>query len=88
MPVLAARVNGNVALEAQADGTIVARFDGYAQGFGKFGAAAVNRLHELRAGLPLTSIATRKSTCWSAGSREAACWNIATEPPEAIRIGS
>jgi len=57
MPVLAARVNAKIALEAQADGTVVARFDGYAQGFGRFDAAAVKRLHELRAGLPVASIA-------------------------------
>lgn len=57
MPVLAARVNGNVALEALADGTVVVRFGGYTQGFGKFGATAVKRVDELRAGLPLASIA-------------------------------
>jgi SagB-type dehydrogenase family enzyme len=57
MPVLAARVNANATLEAQADGTVVARFDGYAQGFGRFGAAAAKRLAELRAGLPLAPIA-------------------------------
>ncbi len=56
-PELAARVSANVELEAQADGTVVARFGGYAQGLGRFGAAAVKRLHELSAGLPLASIA-------------------------------
>lgn len=56
-PVLAARVSANVELEARADGTVVARFGGYAQGLGRFGAAAVKRLHELRAGLPLASTA-------------------------------
>ena len=54
-PLLAARVSANVALEAQADGTVVARFDGYAQGFGRVGAAALKRLPELGTGLPLAS---------------------------------
>lgn len=56
-PVLAARLNGHVGLEAQADGQVVARFDGYAQGFGRFAPAVHKRLGELRGGLPLASIA-------------------------------
>ena len=57
-PVLTARVNARVTLEASADGTVVARFeDGYRQGFGKFSAAALKRLPELKAGFPLASIA-------------------------------
>jgi SagB-type dehydrogenase family enzyme len=60
-PVLTARANANVTLEAQAEGTVVARFNGYAQGFGKFGAAAVKRLGELRDGLPLASISRGSS---------------------------
>lgn len=59
-PVLAARLNGQVTLEAQADGQVVARFEGYAQGFGKFGPEVHKRLGELRSGLPLASIARSK----------------------------
>ena len=55
-PVLAARLNEHVALEAQVDGQVVARFEGYAQGFGTFTPAVRKRLGELRGGLPLASI--------------------------------
>ena len=61
-PVLAARLNANVALETQADGQVVARFEGYAQGFGKFSPAVHKRLGELRAGLPLATIARSGAT--------------------------
>lgn len=62
-PVLAARLNERVTLEAQADGQVVARFEGYAQaqGFGKFTPAVHKRLGELRAGLPLTSVGRRRA---------------------------
>jgi len=56
-PILAARLNAHVALESQADGQVVARFEGYARGFGKFPPAVHKRLGELRVGLPLASIA-------------------------------
>jgi SagB-type dehydrogenase family enzyme len=56
-PVLAARLSEHVTLEGQADGNVVARFEGYAQGFGKFAPAIAKRLPELRTGLPLASIA-------------------------------
>jgi SagB-type dehydrogenase family enzyme len=55
-PVIAARLSDHVALEGQADGNVVARFEGYAQGLGKFTPATVKRLSELRTGLPLVSI--------------------------------
>jgi SagB-type dehydrogenase family enzyme len=54
-PTLAARLNANVALEAQADGHVVARYEGYAQSFGQFTPAVHKRLSELRTGLPLAS---------------------------------
>nr|WP_298254210.1 SagB family peptide dehydrogenase [Bradyrhizobium sp.] len=54
--MLAARLNAHVALEAQADGNVVARFNGYGQSLGKFGAATIKRLGELRDGLPLASV--------------------------------
>jgi SagB-type dehydrogenase family enzyme len=51
--VLAARLNERVTLEAQADGTIAACFDGYADGLGKFSTEALDRAQGLRKGLPL-----------------------------------
>jgi SagB-type dehydrogenase family enzyme len=56
-PVLTAYVNDYVMVEAQADGNVVARVEGYAQSFGKFTSAISNRLDEFRTGLPLASIA-------------------------------
>jgi SagB-type dehydrogenase family enzyme len=56
-PVIAACVSDHVTLEGQADGNVVARFEGYAQGLGKFTPATLKRLPELRTGLPLASIA-------------------------------
>jgi SagB-type dehydrogenase family enzyme len=54
-PAVAARLNAQVELEAEADGHVVARFKGYVQGFGKFSPATLERLHQLRTGLPLAS---------------------------------
>src|SRR5258705_5022292 len=42
-------------LETHADGSIVACFDGYSVGLGKFSARAVDSAQHLRAGLPLGS---------------------------------
>jgi SagB-type dehydrogenase family enzyme len=56
-PVIAARLSDHVTLEEQADGNVVARFEGYAQGLGKFTPVTLKRLPELRAGLPLASMA-------------------------------
>ena len=42
-------------LEAQADGNLVARFDGYAAGLGKFSIEALDHVRGLRTGLPLAS---------------------------------
>jgi len=55
-PVLAAHVVEHVTLEGQADGNVVARFEGYAQGLGKFAPAISKRVAEFRSGLPLNSI--------------------------------
>ena len=55
-PVIAACLSDHVALDGQADGNVVARFEGYAQGLGKFTPATIKRLSELRTGLPLVSI--------------------------------
>jgi SagB-type dehydrogenase family enzyme len=56
-PVIGARLSNHVTLEGQADGNVVARFEGYAQGLGKFALATLKRLPELRVGLPLASMA-------------------------------
>ena len=60
-PVIAARLSEHVTLEGQADGNVVARFKGFAQGLGKFGAPALKRLGELRTGLPLASISSGRA---------------------------
>ena len=54
-PAIAARLNARVTLEAQADGNVAARFDGYAVGLGKFSTEAMDRVQGLRSGLPLAS---------------------------------
>ncbi len=53
-PVLAARLKAQVELEAEAEGLVVARFKGYAQGLGNLSPATLARLDQLRTGLPLT----------------------------------
>ncbi len=64
---IAARLNEHVALEAQADGSLAACFDGYSIGLGKFSASAVDRAQRLRTGLPLDAFTSCGS---SAGDRE------------------
>jgi len=50
---LSARLGAHVALEARADGNIVACFNGHSVGLGKFSAGAADRAQALRTGLPL-----------------------------------
>jgi SagB-type dehydrogenase family enzyme len=57
-PTISARLIGHITLEAQADGTIVAYFDGYAVGLGKFSPEAAGRAQGLSTGLPLGSFAS------------------------------
>jgi SagB-type dehydrogenase family enzyme len=57
-PSISARLSGHITLEALADGSIAACFDGYSVGLGKFSAGAVNRAQGLRAGLPLASFSS------------------------------
>jgi SagB-type dehydrogenase family enzyme len=52
-PIVSARLTSHVTLEAQADGSLAACFDGYSIGFGKFSAGAIDRAQGLRTGLPL-----------------------------------
>jgi SagB-type dehydrogenase family enzyme len=54
-PILSARLSGLISLEAQADGAIAARFDGYSVGLGTYSASAWQRAQGLRTGLPLRS---------------------------------
>jgi SagB-type dehydrogenase family enzyme len=53
-----ARLRGHVRLEAQANGEIVASFDGYSDGLGTFSPRAADRAQELHIGLPLSSLAS------------------------------
>ncbi len=55
--IISARLSGHVTLEARADGTVAACFDGYSVGLGTFSAGAADRAQELRTGLPLASFA-------------------------------
>jgi SagB-type dehydrogenase family enzyme len=50
---ISARLNPRVTLEALADGSIAACFNGYSDGLGKFSIGAVERAQALRTGLPL-----------------------------------
>ena len=56
-PVVSARLSGHIKLEAQADGSVAASFDGYSVALGRFSSAVLSRLQELRTGLPLASFA-------------------------------
>jgi SagB-type dehydrogenase family enzyme len=51
-----ARLSSHVTLEARADGSIIACFDGYSVGLGKLSAGAAERARNLRTGLPLGSL--------------------------------
>jgi SagB-type dehydrogenase family enzyme len=57
-PAISARLIGHITIEAQTDGTIVAYFDGYAVGLGKFSTEAAARAQALSTGLPLASFAS------------------------------
>jgi SagB-type dehydrogenase family enzyme len=59
---LFARLRGHVRLEAQANGEIVACFDGDSVGLGTFSARAADRAQELHTGLPLSSFAANRKT--------------------------
>jgi SagB-type dehydrogenase family enzyme len=57
-PSISARLSGHITLEALADGSLAASFDGYSVGLGKFSAGAVDRAQGLHAGLPLGSFSS------------------------------
>jgi SagB-type dehydrogenase family enzyme len=54
-PEIAARLGNRVALEAQTNGTIVARFDGHSMSLGAFSAETAAHVQGLRTGLPLAA---------------------------------
>ena len=56
---LSARLLDHVTLQAQPGGDIVASFDGFSVGLGKFSAGAADRAQGLRTGLPLSALASR-----------------------------
>ena len=58
LATLSARLGGHVTLEARTGGEIVACFDGFSVGLGKFSASAADRAQGLRVGLPLSSFAS------------------------------
>jgi len=60
-PEISARLSAHITLEAEADGNILASFDGHSVGLGKFSAAAVKRAQDLRMGLSLGSFAQQAS---------------------------
>jgi SagB-type dehydrogenase family enzyme len=51
--VIFAQLNAQITIEAQADGSLAAGFDGYTVPVGKFSGAAIKHAKELRVGLPL-----------------------------------
>ena len=55
---VSARLRRHFRLEAQTNGEIIACFDGYSVGLGRFSAAAADRAKELRIGLPLSAISS------------------------------
>jgi hypothetical protein len=55
-----ARLRPRIRLEAQANGEIIACFNGHSVGLGTFSAAAADRAQELRVGLPLSSISSAR----------------------------
>jgi SagB-type dehydrogenase family enzyme len=57
-----ARLRGHVRLEAQANGEIVAGFDGYSDSLGTFSSRAAARAQELRVGVPLSAFASKSRT--------------------------
>jgi SagB-type dehydrogenase family enzyme len=57
LTAVSARLSSPVTLEPQADGRIIACFEGHSVSLGTFGAAVADRARELRAGLPFASFA-------------------------------
>jgi SagB-type dehydrogenase family enzyme len=60
-PIIAARLNEKVTLDAQANGNVAACFEGYRVELGRFSAGAVKRALALRTGLPIPSFTPARS---------------------------
>ena len=60
--IVSARLNGQVSIEQRAAGDIVAKFNGMVLPLGQFSAAAAKRARELKAGLPLATLASPRKT--------------------------
>ena len=82
---MSARLNAHVQLQAQPDGNVTASFDEFSLPLGKYSIDALKRAQAIGAGLPFASFtsarswSTRRSSSWSSGWREPACWNIASD---------
>jgi SagB-type dehydrogenase family enzyme len=60
-PTISARLSSHVALQVQADGSIVAAFDGYAAGLGKFSPGVIAIARDLSNGLALDAFSPQGS---------------------------
>lgn len=60
-PVLAARLNGHLSLQVQADGSIGGFANGYSINLGQLSKAAIDRVRNLTEGLPLASFAGKSA---------------------------
>ena len=60
-PVLAARLNGHLSLQVQADGSIAGFVNGYPVNLGQLSKAAIDRTRNLTEGLPLASFAGKSA---------------------------
>jgi SagB-type dehydrogenase family enzyme len=60
-PVVSARLNANVHLQAQGDGSVTASFDDFSVGLGKYSFDALKRAQGIGAGLPLASFSSAKA---------------------------
>jgi SagB-type dehydrogenase family enzyme len=60
-PVIAARLNGHLSLQVQADGSIAAFVNGYSVNLGQLSRAAIDRARNLADGLPLASFAGKSA---------------------------
>ena len=91
---VSARLRRRVRLEAQANGEIVACFDGYSVGLGTFSAAAADRAQELRkvcrsARLrPPAGISTKRWISWSGDWPGTVYWSTASGARQTARTRS
>jgi SagB-type dehydrogenase family enzyme len=60
-PTLSARLGARITLEARADGSVAACWDGHSVVLGKFSTHAMERAQRLRTGLPFASLASERT---------------------------